>query len=44
MAPELTPTEARGGVISGRVITVLIVSSMGALIALSCTWWFALRA
>ena len=43
MKPELTPTEARSGVISGRVISVLIVSTMGALIALSCIWWFAFR-
>ncbi len=43
MAPELTPTEARSGVISGRVITVLMVSTIGALFALSCVWWFAFR-
>jgi hypothetical protein len=30
MQPELTPTEARCGVISGCVITVLVVSSIGA--------------
>lgn len=39
MHPELTPIAARGGVISGRVITVLIVSSLGALLTLSCIWW-----
>ncbi len=30
----LTPTEARGGVVSGRVITVLIVSLTLALLAM----------
>lgn len=39
MQPDLTPIAARGGVISGRVITVLIVSSVGALVTLSCIWW-----
>ena len=39
MEPELTPVEARGGVISGRVITVLVVSTAGALFALSGAWW-----
>jgi hypothetical protein len=39
MEPDLTPVEARGGVISGRVITVLIMSVGGALLALSCAWW-----
>jgi len=39
MEPDLTPIAARGGVISGRVITVLIVSTVGALFALSCAWW-----
>lgn len=41
MQTEVTPTEARSGVISGRVITVLLVSSFGALVALSAAWWFA---
>jgi hypothetical protein len=39
MEPEVTPTETRGGVISGRVMAVLIASTIGALVALSCTWW-----
>ncbi len=43
VAPELTPVEARSGVVSGRVISVLIVSSIGALAALSAIWWFAAR-
>lgn len=40
MKPDLTPIQARGGVISGRVVTVMIVSTLSALLALSCTWWF----
>ncbi len=41
VAAELTPVEARSGVVSGRVISVLIVSSIGALAALLAIWWFA---
>jgi len=40
---DLTPVEARSGVISGRVVSVLIVSSIGALAALSAIWWMAAR-
>lgn len=40
MEPDLTPIAARGGVISGRVVTVLVVSSVGALVTLSCLWWY----
>ena len=43
MERERTPNEARSGVISGRVITVLLVSSLGALAALSAVWWFTFR-
>jgi hypothetical protein len=43
MQTELTPDEARGGVVSGRVVTVLVVSSLGAFAALSATWWFFFR-
>jgi len=43
MQRELTPDEARSGSVSGRVITVLVVSSLGALAALSATWWFFFR-
>ena len=43
VAAELTPQEARSGVISGRVVSVLIVSSLGALAALAAIWWFAGR-
>ena len=43
MERELTPDQARSGVISGRVITVLLISSFGALAALSAVWWFGFR-
>ena len=38
MERELTPAEARGGVISGRVITVLAISCIGAVMALAGVW------
>ena len=38
MERELTPVEARGGVISGRVITVLAISFAGAFIAMASVW------
>lgn len=38
MKADLTPTEARSGVISGRVITILIVSLGGAILALGVLW------
>jgi hypothetical protein len=38
MERELTPVEARGGVISGRVITVLAISCIGAVMALAGVW------
>jgi hypothetical protein len=40
MVRELTPREARSGVVSGRVITVLVVSSVGAVAALALAWLF----
>lgn len=43
MQRELSPNEARSGVVSGRVVTVLAVSSLGALAALSAIWWFFFR-
>jgi len=43
MEAELTPDEARSGIISGRIVSVLIVSSLGALAAMSAIWWFASR-
>ncbi len=38
MERELTPVEARGGVISGRIITVLALSFLGTVIALAAVW------
>jgi len=38
MKADLTPTESRSGVISGRVITVLVVSLGGAILALGALW------
>jgi hypothetical protein len=40
MERELTPVEARSGVVSGRVITVLVLSSVGAVVALALAWFF----
>ena len=40
MRRELTPGEARSGVTSGRVITVLVVSFVVACIALAIAWAF----
>ena len=42
MERELTPIEARGGVVSGRVLTVLALSSVGAVVALALAWMFLL--
>jgi hypothetical protein len=38
MQRELTPREARSGVVSGRVITVLLISFVGACVALALAW------
>ena len=38
MQREVTPVESRGGVISGRVILVMISSSIGTVIALGLAW------
>jgi hypothetical protein len=40
MRRELTPGQARGGAVSGRVITVLMISFVGACIALGLAWIF----
>jgi hypothetical protein len=40
MRRELTPVEARSGVVSGRVITILVISSVGAVLALALAWLF----
>jgi hypothetical protein len=42
MRRELTSIEARSGVVSGRVITVLLVSFVGACVALALAWYFLL--
>ena len=40
MERELAPTEARSGVISGRILTILLVSFVGAAGALALVWLF----
>jgi hypothetical protein len=40
MQRELTPVEARSGVVSGRILTILVVSSVGAVAALAIAWLF----
>jgi nitrogen fixation protein FixH len=40
MQRELNPVESRSGVISGRVLLVLISSFVGALIAVGLSWAF----
>lgn len=38
MERELTPVEARGGIISGRIIRILIISTVAAALALGIAW------
>jgi hypothetical protein len=38
MQRERTPVELRGGVISGRIVTVLAISVVGTVIALAGVW------
>jgi hypothetical protein len=40
MERELTPVEARSGVVSGRILTILVISSIGAIAALVIAWLF----
>ena len=40
MERELTPVEARSGVVSGRVLTVLALSTVGAVVGLALAWLF----
>jgi hypothetical protein len=40
MQRELTPVEARSGVVSGRILTILVLSSVGAVVALALAWLF----
>lgn len=43
MQREVTPVEARSGVVSGRVILVLVSSFVGAVIALGLSWALFIR-
>ena len=40
MERELTPVEARSGVISGRIVTLLVISLVGVVIAMGGAWAF----
>ena len=40
MERELTPAEARSGVVSGRILSILVISSVGAIVALALAWLF----
>ncbi|WP_425069991.1 hypothetical protein [Reyranella sp.] len=39
MQPEVTPTEARSGVVTGRVLMVLIISFIGAVGGMGLAWY-----
>ena len=39
MERELTPVEARSGVISGRIFLILVISSVAAVAALAIAWY-----
>jgi len=39
---ETTATEARGGVVSGRVMLILVSSLVGAIISIGLCWAFLL--
>ena len=43
MQREVSPAESRGGVVSGRIILVLISSFIGAVIALGLAWALFIR-
>ncbi len=43
MQREVTPVEARAGLVSGRVFLVLISSFVGAILALGLTWMIFIR-
>ena len=40
MEREVTPVEARSGVVSGRIVSILVLSSVGAVAALALAWLF----
>ena len=44
MERELTPVEARSGVISGRIFLILVISSVAAAAALGIAWFVLSRA
>ena len=39
MQPDVTPTEARSGVMTGRVLIVLIISFIGAAGGMRLAWY-----
>ncbi len=43
MRREVSPVESRGGVVSGRVMLVLLSSVVGAVIALGLAWALFIR-
>jgi hypothetical protein len=43
MRREVTPVESRSGVVSGRVMLVLLSSFIGAVIALGLAWALFIR-
>ena len=43
MRREISPVESRGGVVSGRVMLVLLSSVVGAVIALGLAWALFIR-
>jgi hypothetical protein len=38
MEREHTPVEARGGVVSGHIVSILVISTTAAIIALVLAW------
>lgn len=40
MERKVTPVEARSGVVSGRILSILVLSSVGAVAALALAWLF----
>jgi len=39
MQPEVTPTDARSGVVTGRVLIVLVISVLGAAGGMGLAWY-----
>lgn len=39
MQPDVTPTEARSGVMTGRVLIVLVISFIGAAGGMGLAWY-----